>query len=198
MKKEPGRTDKRKKPLALRFMVSLLKIGIFVFLVLALSYLISAFVTQRIEVHNVSMQDTLMEGDIVLMNKITYRIREPKRYEIICFDSDYEREGLIKRVIGLPGETVLIREGMIFIDGNQIKDVKGLPKIEDPGLAAEEIHLVKDEAHPENNEYFVIGDNREKSIDSRYIEIGNVKEKDILGKAGLRIYPFDRFGFLKK
>ena len=189
---------KKKKPFALRVLKFLMDAGVFVLIVLVLSYLLSAFVAQRILVHNVSMQETLLEGDVVLMDKITYRIRDPKRYEIICFDSDYEREGLIKRVIGLPGETVQITQGMIFINGNRIKDVEGLVKIEDPGLAKDEIHLVKDENDPANNEYFVIGDNREKSIDSRYIEIGNVKQKDIIGKAWLRIYPFDRFGFLRK
>ena len=137
------------------------------------------------------MEPTLYNGDNLLVDKITYRFREPKRYEIICFNSGYEREGLIKRVIGLPGETVQITNGMIFIDGIQIDDVKGLEKIEDPGLAEQEIEL-------EDDEYFVVGDNRDKSIDSRSADIGNVKREDILGRTTLRIYPFDRFGFLKK
>ncbi|MBO4902770.1 MAG: signal peptidase I [Lachnospiraceae bacterium] len=182
---------KKKKSFGRRLVKSLFDFGVFILIVLVLTYLISAFVAQRVLVHNVSMQDTLTEGDVLIMDKLTYRIRDPKRYEIICFNSDYEREGLIKRVIGLPGETVMISEGMIFINGNQVKDVKGLPKIEDPGLAANEIHLG-------NDEYFVVGDNREKSIDSRSAEIGNVKRDEILGKAALRIYPFDRFGLLKQ
>ncbi len=182
---------KKKKSLSRRIMKLLIDISVFILIVLALSYLVSAFVAQRIIVHNVSMQETLSEGDVLLMDKITYRIRDPKRYEIICFNSEYEREGLIKRVIGLPGETIQITEGMIFINGNQVKDVEGLPKIEDPGRASQEVHLGDDE-------YFVIGDNREKSIDSRSEEIGNVKRQDIIGKAGLRILPFDKFGLLKQ
>ena len=182
---------KKKKSFGYRLLKAIVDLGVFLLIVLALSYLISAFVMQRITVHNVSMLDTMEEGDVLLMDKITYRIREPERYEIICFNSEHEREGLIKRVIGLPGETVQITEGMIFINGNQIKDVSGTEKIEDPGRAAQEIHLAEDE-------YFVIGDNRPKSIDSRSEEIGNVKKADIIGRATLRIYPFNRIGVLKK
>ncbi len=181
---------RKKKSLFVRVLKKLFDIGVFLLVVLVLTYLISAFIAQRIVVHNISMQDTLREGDILLMDKISYRFRSPKRFEIICFNSEYEREGLIKRVIGLPGETVMISHGMIFIDGNQIKDVKGLQKVEDPGIAAQEIQLADDE-------YFVIGDHRAQSIDSRSPEIGNVRKKDIVGRALLRIAPFDQFGLVK-
>lgn len=181
---------RKKKPLFLRVLKKLFNIGVFVLIVLILTYFVSAFVCQRIVVHNVSMQETLTEGDILIMDKLIYKIRDPKRYEIICFDSDYEREGLIKRVIGLPGEKIQITDGMIFINGNKIDDVKGLVKIEDPGRANFEIQLADDE-------YFVIGDNRPDSIDSRSEEIGNVKAENIIGKAMLRIYPFDKFGRIK-
>ncbi len=181
---------KKKKPFALRLLKFLMDVGVFVLIVLAISYVLSTFVAQRILVHNVSMQDTLMEGDVVLMDKFSYRFRDPERFQIICFDSDYEREGLIKRIIGMPGETIMISHGMIFINGNQFKDVKGLTPIEDAGLAAEEIHLGEDE-------YFVVGDNRDKSIDSRFAEVGNVKKDKIIGRAGLIIYPFNRFGMIR-
>lgn len=181
---------KKKKPLLFRILKKLVDIGFFLLIVLVLTYLVSAFVCQRIVVHNISMQETLSEGDILIMDKLTYKIREPKRYEIICFNSEYEREGLIKRIIGLPGETVMISDGLIFVNGRQIDDVEGLAKIEDPGRAAQEIHLSDDE-------YFVVGDNRAGSIDSRSEEIGNVKTSEILGKALFRIYPFNKFGRIK-
>ncbi len=181
---------RRKKSMTFRVLKKVVDVGIFIFAVLILTYLVSTFVAQRIVVHNVSMKNTLSEGDILLMDKVTYRVREPKRYEIICFDSDYEREGLIKRVIGLPGETIMISDGMIFINGNQIKDAKGVEKVEDAGLASQEIHLDQDE-------YFVLGDNRPESMDSRYPQIGNVKKKDIVGRAILRIGPFSKFGWIK-
>jgi len=184
------RGGKKKKSFGFLLLKKLVDIGMFVLVVLVLTYLISAFVAQRIVVHNVSMQPTLTEGDILLMDKISYRIREPKRFEIICFDSDYEREGLIKRVIGLPGETVMISEGMIFINGNQIKDVAGIDRVEDSGRASQEIELGPDE-------YFVLGDNRSESIDSRSEQIGNISKKDIVGRAMLRIGPFEKFGLLK-
>ncbi len=181
---------KKKKSLIWGLLKTLIELGVFILIVLALSYIVSTYVVQRITVHNVSMQDTITEGDMLLMDKIVYKRRDPKRYEIICFDSSYEREGLIKRVIGLPGESVQITDGMIFIDGKQIKDVSGVEKIEDPGLAAQEIHLG-------NDEFFVVGDNRDESIDSRSLDIGNVRRADILGRAWLRVYPFDKFGLLK-
>ncbi|MBR6451182.1 MAG: signal peptidase I [Lachnospiraceae bacterium] len=181
---------KKKNTLFRKFLKKLFDIGVFLLIVLAISYGVSTYLVVRITVHNVSMQDTLQEGDMILMDKVVYRIRDPKRYDIICFNSTSEREGLIKRIIAVPGEKVQITEGMIFINGNQVKDVEGLQKIEDPGLASSEIHLGEDE-------YFVIGDNREKSIDSRSPEIGNIKKGDILGQAKVRIYPFNRIGLVK-
>lgn len=181
---------RKKKPLIFRILKKLFNIGIFILVVLVITYFVSAFVCQRIVVHNVSMQDTLTEGDILIMDKLTYKIRDPKRYEIICFNSAHEREGLIKRVIGLPGERVQITDGMIFINGNKIEDVEGLSKIENPGRANVDVLLLDDE-------FFVIGDNRAESIDSRSEEIGNVIREDIMGKAMLRIYPFSKFGKVK-
>ena len=185
-----GEKKKKKKSFIGVLLKTLIEVSVFVLLVVGLSYLVSTYVAQRITVHNVSMQDTIDEGDMLIMDKFVYRTRDPKRYEIICFNSSSEREGLIKRVIGLPGETVQITNGMIFIDGNQIEDVSGLDKIEDPGLATQEIHL-------ESDEFFVVGDNRGESMDSRSADIGNVKREDILGRAWLRIYPFEKFGKLK-
>lgn len=169
---------------------SVLNTGLFILAVLIITYVLVNYVVRRTVVHNVSMQETLHDGDNILMDELSYRMDVPKRFDVICFKSRKQKELLIKRVIGLPGESVRILAGTIYINGKEIDDFNGLDRIENPGIASEEITLSKDE-------YFVIGDNREESIDSRYPEIGNVKDKDIIGKAFAIIYPFNRLGRIK-
>lgn len=180
---------RRKRSLLLHFLKKIVDIGIFLLIVLTLTYLTVTYVAQRTIVHNVSMQKTLYEGDNVITDKLTYRFREPERFEIICFRSESEKNDLIKRVIGLPGETVRILEGEIYINGELIADKEGLDPVSYAGLAEYEIVLGSDE-------YFVLGDNRNESIDSRFEEVGNVKRDSILGRAFFCIFPFDKFGLI--
>ena len=98
-----------------------------------------------------------------------------------------ENEYYVKRVIGLPGETVQIIGEEIYINGELLKEDYGKEPITNPGRAAEPITLGEDE-------YFVLGDNREVSLDSRYTQVGNVKRENIGGKAILRIWPLNQFG----
>lgn len=165
------------------------KTGVFLLIVLLVTYVIVTYVARRTVVHNVSMQETLYDGDNIIMDKLSYTIGKPKRFDVICFKSYSEKELLIKRVIGLPGETVRILAGKIYINGEEIKDICK-DRIDNPGLAANEITLMDDE-------YFVLGDNRVESIDSRFAEVGNVKKKDILGKASVVIYPLNRIRKIK-
>lgn len=160
--------------------------------VLLLSFLLIHFVAQRTDVNGTSMVPTLEDGDQLIADKVTYRFRDPERFDIIIFPYQYaEKTYFIKRIIGLPGERVRIDEqGKIYINGKVLKEHYGLEQMVNPGLAAEEITLGDDE-------YFVLGDNRNVSEDSRYPDVGNIKRKDIIGRAWLRIYPFSRFGILK-
>ncbi|HAK18578.1 MAG TPA: signal peptidase I [Lachnospiraceae bacterium] len=160
--------------------------------VLLLSFLLIHFVAQRTDVNGTSMVPTLEDGDQLIADKVTYRFRDPERFDIIIFPYQYaEKTYFIKRIIGLPGERVRIDEqGKIYINGKVLEEHYGLEQMVNPGLAAEEITLGDDE-------YFVLGDNRNVSEDSRYPDVGNIKRKDIIGRAWLRIYPFSRFGILK-
>ena len=180
---------RRKRSLLLRFLKKIVDTGIFLLIVLTLTYLTVTYVAQRTIVHNVSMQKTLYEGDNLITDKLTYRLREPERFEIICFRSESEKHDLIKRIIGLPGETVQILDGEIYINGEVVADREGLKPASYAGRAEYEITLGSDE-------YFVMGDNRDESIDSRYEEVGNVKRGSIVGRAFFRIYPFQKFGIV--
>lgn len=167
-----------------------LKMGVSFLLVLVVCYLLVTYVFRRSVVHNVSMQETLHDGDNIIMDELSYNVGEPKRFDVICFKSYKEKELLIKRVIGLPGETVRIEDGTIYINDKQIKDKAGLTKIENPGLAAKDITL-------DDDEYFVVGDNRDESIDSRFEDVGNVRRKEILGKAVAVFWPLNRVKIIK-
>ena len=159
--------------------------------VVLLAWLLITFVAQRTDVNGTSMVPTLEDGDQLICDKISYRFRDPERFDIIIFPYQYQKNTyFIKRVIGLPGETVRIDyDGNIYINGEILNEKYGLEKMAYPGIAEQEIILGDDE-------YFVLGDNRNVSEDSRYPDVGLIKRKDIIGRAWLRIYPFSKFGLI--
>lgn len=171
---------------------------LFLAIVVAVTLLVIAYVGQRTEVSGTSMEPTLNHGDNLITDKITYRFREPERFDIIVFPVDAhaqvtEDSHYIKRIIGLPGETVYIDEGgSIYIDGNMLSEGYGKEVIsgEKRGLAASEVTLGE-------GEYFVLGDNRNNSEDSRSPAVGNIRREEIIGRAWLRFWPFEQFGILK-
>lgn len=159
--------------------------------VVLLAWFLITFVAQRTDVSGTSMVPTLEDGDQLICDKISYRFRDPERFDIIIFPYQYQKNTyFIKRVIGLPGETVRIDyDGNIYINGEILNEKYGLEKMAYPGIAEQEITLGDDE-------YFVLGDNRNVSEDSRYPDVGLIKRKDIIGRAWLRIYPFSKFGLI--
>ena len=148
----------------------------------------------RTEVEGASMENTLHNGDNLIVDKLSYRFHDPERFDIIVFPFQYQANTYyIKRSIGLPGETVQIMEdGSIYINGEKLEESYGREVIqpETIGRAAEPIVLGEEE-------YFVMGDNRNNSSDSRTDIVGNIKREDIIGKAWLRIWPLSDFGVLK-
>ena len=147
---------------------------------------------QRVAVVGDSMNPILNNGDIALVNRIVYDATAPKRGDIIVFKPKGNENShyYIKRISGLPGEKVQILEGEIYIDGEKLEEDYGVSEITDPGIAAEEIEL-------EGNEFFVLGDDRENSEDSRMADVGNVKRSYIYGKAWFVISPWENFGFVR-
>ncbi len=170
----------------------ILSTSLYLLVVLCITYLVIHFVGQRTQVSGSSMEPKLSNNDNLIVDKITYRFKDPERYDIIVFPFEYEDNTYyIKRIIGLPGETVYIdKEGNIYIDGEVLEEAYGREIIREPGRAYEPITLGDDE-------YFVMGDNRNNSTDSRDPSVGNIKKDRIIGRAWLRIWPFNKFGFIK-
>ena len=159
-------------------------------LAIALAWAITTYALEKTNMVGDSMESTLSSGDTIMINKLLYRIKSPKRFDVIVFKKDGKEHSYysIKRIIGLPGEHVLIAGGKIYIDGVMLEDKVNVEDIQLPGLAADEIILDEDE-------YFVLGDNRNNSEDSRYFNVGNVFREEIIGKAWIRI---NKFGIISK
>ncbi len=132
------------------------------------------FVGVKTSIIGSSMEPSLHNGEEVLLNKIVYQFSVPKRGDVIAFhpNGDENTHLYVKRIVGLPGETIQIKQGSVYIDGEM--KVMDTPT-EDPGIAAEAIKL-------SDEEYFVMGDNRDNSEDSRSANIGNVSREMIEGK----------------
>ena len=154
-------------------------------LTITASYFITTNEFVKTAVAGVSMEPTLMEGQVVIVNKIEYYLKSPKRNDVIVYKQSNREHSYyeIKRVIGLPGETVKIKNGMIYINDEVLKEKIKTETIENAGLAEEGIKL-------DDNEYFVLGDNRNDSEDSRFASVGNVLRNEILGKAVAIEKPF--------
>lgn len=168
-----------------RWIRTVLIIGVF-------AYLTVKYVVQRVDVYGDSMSPVLEAGDVLLVEKLTPGFREPKRFDLVVFRYQY-RDNLyyIKRVIGLPGETVQIVDGKVLIDGAFLEEDFGTEPVEKGKRAEEPIVLGKDE-------YFVLGDNRNHSSDSRDSDIGNLQKDQIIGRAVFRIWPVERIGILEE
>lgn len=182
-------SEKKKTNVFAEFCSFLLYIGAAVLV----TFLILHFVGQRTVVNGPSMMNTLKNGDNIILDKISYRFHDPERFDIIVFPVANEEKNYIKRIIGLPGETVQIINGFVYItdeDGEfyELEESYGAAIMKDDTgnyLTTSPVKLGEDE-------YFVLGDNRNDSIDSR--RIGPISRDIIKGRAWIRIYPFDSMG----
>lgn len=147
----------------------------------------------KTSVIGVSMTPELNNGQEVLVDRFLPKLMSPSRFDVVCFYPKGNKNAnlYIKRVIGLPGETVGIKGGYVYIDGVRLMEDDSLDIIEDPGLAENEFSLGE-------NEYFVLGDNRNNSEDSRNGNIGDVEKDTIVGKVWFKLKDEDSsFGFVK-
>jgi signal peptidase I len=174
------------------YVKDILEMIIYFAVVICSVLLIHQFVGQQIEVSGSSMESTLHDADHLILEKLSYQFGEPKRFDIIVFrpyPADKEVY-YIKRVIGLPGEKIQIIGSDIYIDGELLEEDYGYEEIIDGGIAGDRIELGEDE-------YFVLGDNRNNSKDSRDPSIGPVHKSSIMGRAWVRIWPVSDFGVLE-
>ncbi len=172
----------------------LIGMALYIVTVIIVVWFIVHFVGQRTEVNGLSMYDTLDDGDNLWVDKMSYRFKEPKRFDIIVFPYQGSEIYYIKRIIGLPGEKVRIdEEGNIYINDKILDEDYGYEQIvpEMIGRAGEDILLGDDE-------YFVMGDNRNNSKDSRFEDVGNIKRDELIGKVAFRMWPLSKFGKIDK
>ncbi len=191
-RQEPADSNTKKQeeiPAGRRLRNSIIELCVYIAIIVICVAFVPKYVLQRTIVDGKSMMNTLKHGENLLVEKVSYHFTDPGRFDVIVFyphgreSSDY----YIKRVIGLPGETVQIKGEDIYINDEKIEENFGKDPIVDPGIAEKPIKLGDDE-------FFVLGDNRTVSEDSRYEEVGPVKRENIEGRAILRIYPLSEFG----
>lgn len=161
-------------------------------LAFAIACLLVAYFGVQVSNIGESMSPTLESGDTVLVNKFAYRLSAPKAGDIIAFKPNGNENShyYMKRVVAVPGDTIQIISGRVYVNGELAEEKVQTEKMEEAGVAEEPITLG-------SGEYFVLGDNRNASEDSRSADIGNVNEKDILGKVWFRLTPGSRFGFIE-
>ena len=175
-------------------------------MVVCLSFILATYMLGKTTVVGHSMEPTLENDDSLLVDKVSYCFRQPERYDVIVFEPAIANVSkyYVKRIVGLPGETIQIIDGVVYINGEPLendviysfglKDEAGKPvepeKIYNAGLAEKPITLGYDE-------YFVLGDNRNNSEDSRFSTVGNVKYSAIIGRIWAVSSPFGRMGLVK-
>lgn len=199
-KEDNGDTIKKKvqkKPEEVNIVKDLLWLIVYIGTVILICFLIIKFVGTRSRVDGSSMNPTLYDGDNLWVDKLSYTFGDPKRFDIIIFyPNGNEKITYVKRIIGLPGETVSMDlDGKIYINGQLLNENYAL---DEPFLPSSiGILSGNNEIVLGDDEYFVLGDNRNNSMDSRRSDPGNVKREYIVGKVIVRIYPFSSFGFVK-
>lgn len=186
--------DKKKKK---RSPISyIIECSVYLIMILLCVFWVPEHVIQRTVVNGSSMQDTLHTGESLLVEKVSYHFSDPDRYDIIVFyphgrekaKEEKEEEYYVKRIYGLPGETIQIKGNEIYVNNEAIADEYAKNGVMDTaGIAEEPLTLGEDE-------YFVLGDNRQVSKDSREPEVGPVKRENIAGHVILRIWPLNTFG----
>ena len=188
-RKRKLRFEKKPSRSAASLAAEIFRWGMEIAIVCAAAFLIVLAFGERVSSAGDSMRPTLSNGDVVLVNRVIYNIKDPSRGDVIVYRENENVHYPIKRVVGLPGETVQITDGSVYIDGEPVTKDIHVSGIEYPGVAAEPVELGEDE-------YFVIGDNAASSDDSRTPGAGNVTRDEIYGQAWFAVKSDENFGFI--
>ncbi len=184
---------KRRKKINIKALREVLSFGFWIVISVFLAFVFVFAFGYRTNVVGSSMEPSLISGQKILINRLVYQISSPKYYDVIAFvpNGNEDSHIYVKRVIGVPGDTILIKDGYIYIDGIKLEEDASYDIIKDPGIAETEIYLSDDE-------YFVLGDNRNYSEDSRSGNIGVVKKSYITGKVWFKLSKnLENLGFVK-
>jgi len=178
-------TKQTEKSAKKRLIISIVTYIIEILLVVAVAHGITRYGLMVTTMSGESMATTLSNGDSILVNKFAYKMSKPKRNDIVVYRQNSSEHSFInvKRIIGLPGEKLLIKNGKVYINGEELYEDINVELMNTGGIAEEEIQL-------EGNEYFMLGDNRNNSQDSRFSNVGTVVKDDIIGKTIFRLKPF--------
>ena len=167
---------------------------IFIYLCVSLIIILAIrlFVVQHVRVEGTSMEPTLHNGQHLLIEKLSYKFKDVERFDIVVFQPFYEDKDTfyVKRIIGLPGETVQIKDNVIYINDQPLDENYGADTYTEGKMAESKIQLGDDD-------YFVLGDNRDVSKDSREEDVGLLTSKSIIGRVWVSIYPTDKIGLIK-
>lgn len=143
-------------------------------------------IIQPVSISGESMEPTFQNKDVVMKSTFQYKFTEPKRGDVVIIKSDYDNAGhIIKRIIGLPGDEIELKNGEVYVNGKETRQDMTLDKMTMPKEIPETYEVPK-------GHYFVMGDNRQNSADSREPEISYISEKDLEGKVLVRIFPFNK------
>ena len=169
----------------------ILKLFVDIAIVAGIAAIFSISLGEKFTVVGYSMEKSLTNGEEALINKLIYHFKQPERFDIVVFCPKEEKDKrYVKRIIGLPGETIQIISGRVYINGEILEEPIETEKMLNAGLAQEPITLGE-------NEYFLLGDNRNNSEDSRYESVGNIKIDNIVGKLWLRITTLNDIGWIE-
>ena len=185
------RFGKKKRRINYDLVREIVKWAFHITIVCFIAFVIVWYFGLKVSVIGDSMKPVLRNGDVTLINKLVYNMSTPNRGDVIAFKLD-GNEGshyYIKRIVGLPGEKIQIQDGKILVNGKEIKEKYVTTAIDEVGLLSEPMKLG-------NNEYFVLGDDRQNSEDSRNVDVGNVKRTDIVGKVWF-VIAGENFGFVR-
>ena len=183
---------KQRKKFNMPLFKEILSWAVEVIIVIVIAYVCVSSFGFRTNVVGQAMEAQLTNGEQIFINRFVYLVSHPKPGDVIVFlpNGNEKSHYYVRRVIAVSGDTVQILNGAVYVNGELYEESADVTSIEDAGIAAEEITL-------ENGEYFVLGDNRNNSEDSRYANIGSIKKEYIIGKAWFVITTGDRFGFIK-